>query len=202
MQELSQFPELQEVKPGACWRDLFVQLCLCSSRPNHCAQRSPYVWCCQFFSLVYPCCPLTRPGLKSVGYLPESHPAVSERGRGGIKAKGENVAKGNGKASGQRYSRGAEVEEVKEKEERGRRMWWYGQNNKCPRERTFIDVKGHEEKQTQVKEGVRERGQTEQESYMQLELLQVNHIWLCHNCRWVKGTRSMHILNYTKDVVS
>lgn len=37
------------------------------------------------------------------------------------------------------------------------------------------------------REGVRERGQTEQESYMQLELLQVNHIWLCHNRRSVKG---------------
>lgn len=104
-----------------------------------------------------PAAPLTRPGLKSVGYLPESHPAVSERGRGGIKAKGENVAKGNGKASGQRYSRGTEVEEVKEKEERGRRMCRYGQDNKRPREGTFIDVKGHEEKQRQVKEGVRER---------------------------------------------
>lgn len=44
-----------------------------------------------------------------------------------------------------------------------------------------------------MRESERE-GQTEQESYMQLELLQVNHIWLCHIC-CSNDTRTMHILN-------
>lgn len=48
--------------------------------------------------------PSTRPGLKSVGYLPESHPAVTERGGRNIKAKGKIIAKRNVQASEWGYS--------------------------------------------------------------------------------------------------
>lgn len=116
----------------------------------------------------YPCCPpiFTRPGLRSVGYLPESHPAVTERGgRSKKKQKGKIVAKRNGKASERGYTAGG-AEEV----EYGERCDDMARAINYPRVGPFIDTRDQGEKTGQVEEGVRKRGQTEQESYMQLEI--------------------------------
>lgn len=195
MQELPQFPELQEERP-VCTA-LFVQQLPSQNRST---QRNPYVWCCQFFSLVYPCCPPCWQGLglKSVGYLPESHPAVTERGARSKSKKGKIVAKRNDKASERGYkARGAEEEEV----EYGKKMWWYGQNNKLSKSRTIYWCQRPREKTGQVKEGVRKGGQTEQEklhairNYFKSTTFGYVIIVAQSNTRW-----SMHILDYIKDV--